>query len=273
MENVIKKFFIWVGLAGISLFFINRLFFFSPSFLEDFAAKITYPVVWVSSSLAQKVQEATQRKEKLESLMQRYQAMKIEYLELLIENTRLKATIRYDNLSKELREFQERYNFSSMILAKIIVKNITDDQHFFLLNKGTRDGIKKDMIALYKFHLVGRVTEVFDRYCKVILITDQTCKVSAYTSQTHSQGIVRGQNTFNRCTMHYVSHLFKVVDYDLILSSGQGLVFPEGFCLGRIIHHELKDKALYHEIEIEPIINFDAIEFCLLTDQSSFKLC
>jgi cell shape-determining protein MreC len=59
-----------------------------------------------------------------------------------------------------------------------------------------------------------------------------------------------------------------VKDFDLVLSSGQGLIFPEGFCLGRIKQHELKEKELYHKVVLEPLVNLQTVGFCLLLKSS-----
>ena len=84
----------------------------------------------------------------------------------------------------------------------------------------------------------------------------------------YANGIVIGQNMVNSCKMHYVSHLLDVVDDDLIISSGKGFVFPEGFCIGKIVKHCHSHDTLYHEIEIEPSVNLKSIKYCLLTDLS-----
>lgn len=272
MELVTKKIFTGIGIVALALFLSNRILFFSYGTLERVATSITYPVILVTKSCANGLKSIADRKLRYQELEQKYQQVKNLYLAVLDENIKLKATMRYDFLSKELREFQQRYNLEHLPLAKVLVKNITDDEHYLLINKGAKDGVNKNMTALYKFQIVGKVTDVFEHYSKVILITDQSCKVAAYTSQTNAQGIVRGLNDINRCVMNYVSHLSTIIDKDIILSSGQGLVFPEGFCLGKIIKHELKEKSLYHDLEIEPLLNLEALEFCLLTDQTPLKL-
>lgn len=271
MESLTKKILFGLGTIVFTLVAINRLFFFSSGYLEKISTAVTYPIIKISAWASTTMQTVCERKLAYAQLEEKYAILKEAYLATLAQNMQLKATIHYDNLSKELRDFQERYNLSHMMLAKILVKNITDDEHYFLVNKGLKQGIKKDMTAIYKFQLIGRVTDVFDDYAQVLLITDQRCKVAAYTSQTSSQGIVQGQNIINRCSMNYVSHLFKIVDHDLVISSGKGLVFPEGFCLGKITSHEIQDKALDHTIELEPLINMQALEYCLLTDHSGFK--
>ena len=42
-------------------------------------------------------------------------------------------------------------------------------------------------------------------------------------------------------------------------------MFPEGFCLGKIVSHVLQEKELYHRVEIEPLINLERLRYCLLT--------
>jgi rod shape-determining protein MreC len=119
---------------------------------------------------------------------------------------------------------------------------------------------------------LGKVTEVYPHFSKVVLITDQNCKVSSFTNSTEARGIVIGHNDSNFCKMEYVSHLVDVFDDDLVFSSGQGLVFPEGFCLGKIVKHQHSHNMLYHEIEIEPLIKLKKLKFCLLTDQTKINL-
>ena len=123
------------------------------------------------------------------------------------------------------------------------------------------------MVAVHNTQLVGRVSEVFPYHCKVILITDSGCKVAAHTARSKAHGIVVGTNIINTCSLSYVSHLQKINDDDMVLSSGQGLVFPEGFCLGRIAQHSV--NGLCHNIDIKPLIDFTKLEFCVLLNRDS----
>ena len=97
------------------------------------------------------------------------------------------------------------------------------------------------------------------------ILTDNNCKVSAFTNTDNAQGIVQGENKKNQCRLSYVSHLSKVQKGDFVFSSGQGLIFPEGFCLGKIKDYTTKD--LCHNIELETLIDFESLEFCLLINR------
>ncbi|MCF7899852.1 hypothetical protein K9L05_04390, partial [Candidatus Babeliales bacterium] len=87
-------------------------------------------------------------------------------------------------------------------------------------------------------------------FSKILLITDKRSKVSVFANNTGAVGISIGKNKINSFNMGYVSHLSKIENQDLIISSGQGLIFPEGFCLGKIKKFKLDN--LSYKIGIEP---------------------
>lgn len=271
MHPLLRKTLSLIAVGCLFLFLANRLLFFKQGFLERTTAKITYPFFWVSGGIASTIQSITAKKDSYNFLQAKHTQLQVDYMNVLDQLIALQATQQMYDKIKELVEFKERYNPDSTILAKVLVKNISSDEHYFLINRGTRDGMAKDMVALFKNHLIGRVSDVYDFYSKVVLITDQHCKIAAYTSKTRADGIVHGYNCINRCKLTYVSHLFKIENNDLVISSGQGLVFPEGFCLGKIITHSLQEKSLYHVIEIEPMVNLASINHCLIADASTIN--
>lgn len=271
MHPFLKKILSIVAMACLLSFLANRIMFYNQGLLERTAAKIVFPFFWISGNIASTIQSITAKKVAYNTLQEQYTQLCSDHAALLDEVITLRASEHVYNAIKELVEFKERYSPQDLTLAKILVKNISSNEHYFLVNRGTRHGIAKDMIALHQNHLIGRVSDVYDFYSKVLLITDQHCKIAAYTSKTHADGIVHGYNCINRCRLTYVSHLFKIEDKDLIVSSGQGLVFPEGFCLGKIVAHSLQEKSLYHLIDIEPIINLATITHCLLAHASAMR--
>ena len=271
MHPLLKKTVSCFVLACLLLFTTNRLVSFKQGFLEHTAAKITYPFLWVSGWIASTVHAMTTKRDTYHALQEKYTQLNTNYMNMLDELIALQAHQHlYENI-KELVEFKARYDHDNSVLAKVLVKNIASNEHYFLVNRGTRDGVSKDMVVLFKNHLIGRVSDAYDFYSKVILITDQHCKIAAYTSKTRADGIVHGYNCINRCKLTYVSHLFKIENNDLVISSGQGLVFPEGFCLGKIVQHSLQEKSLYHSVEIEPMVNLATINHCLIANASSIR--
>jgi rod shape-determining protein MreC len=118
------------------------------------------------------------------------------------------------------------------------------------------------MVAVYNSCLVGKVIEVYPWYCKVGLITDSECKIAAFCAKTTTNGILEGLNKDDVMMLRYVSHLSQVMEGDVIVSSGQGLIFPAGFGLGTIIH--IAKENLFYTIRVKPMIDLQSVQHCII---------
>ncbi|MBD3231909.1 rod shape-determining protein MreC [Candidatus Dependentiae bacterium] len=257
----------------IFLFFLisHKIFMFKIGILEQIAATINYPFLYISSKISYPLQVILNKRNSYQELEQKCINLEKENSKFLQENIKLKASLNFAINTQELLDFQKRYEIINAPLCKIIASNFSEHEHYYLINKGKIHGIKKDMIAIYKFQVIGRVTEVYRWHSKILLITDKNSKIAGYTNTTNAQGIVVGQNNPKTYKMEYVNHLSNVQPEDFIISSGQGLIFPEGFCLGKITNFQ-KTKELYYSIIVEPLVDLQNLNHCLLTNQEKISL-
>lgn len=163
--------------------------------------------------------------------------------------------------SKELHAFNRRFNMQGRV-SKILAKSFADTEQFFLIDAGTRDGVQKDAIVLYNSAVVGKVTEVFPLYSKVCLITDAQCKMGAYAARDRAQGIHEGRNLSEKTELTFVDHLSDISEGDIVLTNGNGLVFPEGYTLGTV--SKVAPDGLYKQVSVTPACDFERIEYCMI---------
>lgn len=215
-----------------------------PGLIEDIHAILAYPFItashWISSTCAASQEEKKSIKElkKLcEKLSSRYQELFAQYVDTCM-------SLRFVSATQELIDFRQRYNFDKAILGRVLTRTLTDAEQTIIINRGTFHGVKQNMVAIYKLQIVGRVLECYPHMSKIMLMTDKRSKIAGFTNTTNAGGIVVGKNSHNRSNMLYVSHLNEVIDEDFVFSSGQGLIFPEGFCLGKVVHREHKEREL-----------------------------
>jgi rod shape-determining protein MreC len=230
--------------------------------VDRFIFNITYPLLVATHSITGSLHGILESRASYAELVAekaRLEKLNVGYEE---ENIKLHALVNFEKRSRDLAEFSERYNLSNSLLAKILVSHFSDDEQYFILNRGRRDGVTKDMVALYKFQIVGRVTEVFECCSRLLLITDKSCKIAAYTDTGEYHGICKGTNHVNECVLTYIDRLVELKVDDLLFSSGQGLVFPEGYCLGKIDTFESQD--LYQQAHVTPLVDFQQLQFCYL---------
>jgi rod shape-determining protein MreC len=265
-----KKLFFTFFSIFLSAFVIQKIFFFRVGFAEKAASCAVYPIIRLSNFISKPIKKLFKNRRTYKQLLSYCQKLRTEREKLLHENIKLKALTHYAEKSADLREFRKRYQLEGALLAKVLTKTMTEQEQSMVVNRGTSHGIKKDMIAVYKFQLLGRVCEAFPFYSKIKLITDKQSKISAYANKTNTRGIVEGKNIVNKCDLKYISHLKALENDDLVFSSGQGLLFPEGFCLGKIT--KIKTKGVCHKVEIEPLIDLKSLEMCHLTNRSKMNL-
>lgn len=268
IKKIVLGFFCGLGLVLL----VQHVIVFKPGFIEHTGAMIAHPFLAVASKISTMVQSFQSKKITYEQLLDKYTNLHKRYEDLFTSYLDLRITSRFNEATEELLDFRQRYKFDQAILGKVLTKTINAGEHTAMLNRGSLHGVRNDMVAIYKLQIIGRVYECYPTMCKIMLITDKRCKVSGFTNATSAGGIVAGTNEPNRCEMMFVSHLSNIVDEDFVFSSGQGLVFPEGFCLGKIIAHSHTEKELYHAITLEPLIDFQTLQYCLLSSQEMINL-
>ena len=249
----------------VFIFVAHRVLFFTPGALEHYSSYLVYPVLVLQHKLVSPLKEYFAQRKSIAELQEQMMQLQGEHDTILAQNIELQGMISYAQDTKELVEFKQRYNFSQALLAQVLVKNFSEQSHFFLIDKGSNSGVQKDMVVIYKDCLIGRIGEVYPNYSKVVLISDQSCKVAAYCAQSKATGIYQGSNEEWSASLYHVSHLSSLEIGELILSSGDGLIFPRGFGLGKI--KEYQTEGLFHQIAIEPLVDLHAINHCYVVQK------
>lgn len=93
---------------------------------------------------------------------------------------------------RELLKMKEVYPDYEMVGARIISKEAGNWYHSFIIDKGSNDGIKKDMNVIYDNGLAGIVTDVSATNATVRAIIDDTSSVSGMLSKSTELCIVNG---------------------------------------------------------------------------------
>ncbi len=250
-----------VIILGVLVFFLgHRLFFVSSGMIKQASSYVVYPMLLFHRYTLEPIKTWFESRARAVELKVVIDDLREERDILLEENITLRATQSYLEDTRELREFSVRYNDAHLVTTQVLARHFSNCAHFFLIDVGSNQGITEDMVAVYRNCLVGRVTEVYPWYSKVRLITDAACKVAAYCVQTRASGIHEGVHKENETTLRYVSHLNDIREHDLVISSGEGLIFPQGFALGCIT--EIQLDGLYYVVTIKPLIDLQRLRYC-----------
>lgn len=244
----------------LSWFIVHRLVYMSPSFADYVASYFAYPIVTMQRVTVKPMMEFFNHKKNVQELITRMQGLQAERDKLFAENIELHATLDVHNSITELVEFKQRYDVEKAQLTQIIMKHISDEEQFILVDAGSNKGIEKDMVAVCNNCLVGKVSHVWPWYSKIVLITDSRCKVAVYSTDNQAVGIHHGCNQQDYSSLEHVSHLSTIDVGELVISSGEGLVFPRGFAVGTVA--ECNPGQLFHDVTVKPLVDINDIEYC-----------
>lgn len=238
-----------------------------PKSLEHYSANLIYPLLVLQNQVVTPVKNYFAKRVDYKNLQSLLNKVQQEHDQVLTENIELRGMIDHLQEVKELVDFKKRYNYENGLLAQVLVRNCSEQSQFYLVDRGSNDGVAVDMVALYKDCILGKVIEVYPRYSKILLITDCTCKVAAVCAQSKALGIYQGLNEEWQSKLEHVSHLSSIERDDLILSTGEGLVFPRGFALGKI--KKWSRDGLFYEVSVQPLVDVRALNHCYLVQKGT----
>ncbi len=202
------------------------------------------------------------------------------------ENTRLKKQLselrREVALTQELTKENERLlallalqdtrSFETIAVARVTAMSSYDGaDQFILINKGSKDGITKDMAVMTLDGLVGRVVETSTDTSKIKLITDPLSSVGCLVQRSRSSGIAKGQG-YGTIALTELTRESDVKKGDLIVTSGLGVIFPSGIPVARVTSVEKKEMGLFHDAQMQTVVDFNRLEEVAVVRANGYEL-
>ena len=145
---------------------------------------ISYVGMWLS--------DFTENFETLQEVKKENESLKEKVDDLTVDNNRLRQEQYELDRLKELYKLDQNYADYEKVGAHVIANNGTNWFGNFTIDKGSNDGIEKDMNVMAGSGLVGIVTEVGPNYAQVRSIIDDESNISGMTLSTSDLCMVRG---------------------------------------------------------------------------------
>jgi len=183
----------------------------------------------------------------LEDEITQFKSKEVSLQIIEFENQKLKQQLDDYLVSKDL------------IYAKIIIDNNSPYLKSFIINKGSRDGIKVGMVVLDQKYLVGKVIEVNFNSSRVLLLSDINSNIPISISPNNLQAIASGTGS-DYAKVNYLKkiHYDKISNESLVYTSGTGGLIKSGIPIGKVI--DFKNDDL-NEIKIQFFSDFSQLQY------------
>src|SRR5215472_4456615 len=180
------------------------------------------------------------------------------------ENDSLKLTISQlqskaaeaDRLAA-LLDFKKTHEKVPMVMARVIGASAGTASRTVEIDRGERDGIRRNMGVITPDGAVGKIIEVFRDNAQVLLLTDKDGGAGAMLVSSRIQGPVGGTGD-PLMMMKYVATDEEVKTGEKVVTSGMDKIFPRDIPVGTVV--EVKAGSPFKQIKVQPAAHLDRLE-------------
>jgi len=183
-------------------------------------------------------------------------------LAMKAENQRLREEIKLSGRLKDLLGYRERTGLPTTA-ASIVAYNSARWTRTAVINKGSRDGISRDMAVISPAGVVGRITDVTPSTATVLLNTDPRSNIESMVERTRVRAIAEGDGR-DGLILKYVRELDDVRAGDTVITSGFSGLFPKGLVIGEVTAVRKGRDNFFNHIEVTPAVDFKSLEDVLV---------
>lgn len=152
-----------------------------------------------------------------------YEALKARVQQLEVANQLMQDLQLENERLMKLFNFKEQYPNYEYIPARVIGRESDSWFFYFMLNRGTNDGVEKNMPVVNESGMVGTIIEAGPTWCKVMAIIDRMSAISVVVELSRDQGMAHGsgdpQGSDPACTIEHLTSQAEVVPGDKVVTS------------------------------------------------------
>ena len=201
----------------------------------------------------------------LQNTSRENEELKRENGTLKLQITQLQSKAGEADRLAALLKFRQTNVDVPMVSARVIGGSADSASQTIYLDRGERDGIRRNMGVITPDGVVGKVIESYKDTAQVLLLTDKDSGVGAMLVDSRVQKPVGGTGE-PLLVMKYISNEDNSVNPgDRIVTSGMDRIFPRDLPVGTIA--DIKAGNTFKQIRVRPAANLERLEevFVLLT--------
>lgn len=228
-------------------------------YLVDYPVRVVGSMQSMLTTKSQLIQENMQLHH--EQLMLEAQLQK--FLVLKEENSELKALLHTTRAS----------NVKAMA-AEILAVDTSTSRQILILNKGKKDTVYVGQPVLDAAGVMGQIVDVGWMTSSVLLISDSKCAVPVRNYRTGERAILVGTNKLDQLSLINLPKTASVLPGDLLVTSGLGRRYPEGYPVGRVkkVRHIAGEAFVTVDVEPEALLNRNRLALLIWPEKAEYAL-
>ncbi|HWC15037.1 MAG TPA: rod shape-determining protein MreC [Actinomycetota bacterium] len=171
----------------------------------------------------------------------------------------------------ELLELDEPWTAMETVNASVIGYAPSNYRWARLLDKGSDDGIRKNMAVVNAEGLVGKILSVGKHESVVLLLIDPKAAAGARVEGRRDTGKIQGNGEAEGLSLELIASDSDIAEGDLVVTSGYDAgVFPPGIPIGLVDEVVGDVRRPDQTIVVDPFVDFTALDYVrILLDTGS----
>lgn len=154
-----------------------------------------------------------------------------------------------------------------VIPARVVNNSVDKHDNLMTINKGTADGVQKDMGVVSGTGVVGIVYLAGEHYSVVIPALSSRSSISCKIEHTNYIGYLRWNGGLsNMAKVDEVPRHAHFKLYDRVVTSGYSSVFPPGIPVGKILHVYNSPDGLSYQLQVQLYTDFGNLQDVCVID-------
>lgn len=227
---------------------------------------ITYPFNYIKNVVGDYKELKNVKKDNdiLETSTSRIESIESENIELRRQLEALKEEL---NITYTLSDYE-------YLNATVISRNVGYWYNKITIDKGTYNGVKKDMVVINSNGLIGKVirTTTFTADVRLLTTSDTNNKISVHISNGDNNlyGLINGYDYENNILeLEGISNTRDVNIGDYVYTSGLGGIFPSGILIGSVTEITTDSYDLAKIIKVKPASDFNNLNYVSILKRKS----
>ncbi|CAK4069670.1 rod shape-determining protein MreC [Vibrio sp. MarTm2] len=157
------------------------------------------------------------------------------------------------------------------VVTEVMAVDTSPYRHQVVIDKGQIDGVYVGQPVANEKGIVGQVTFVSAHNSRVLLLTDSLSAIPVQVIRNDIRVIASGSGNMERINLDHIPISLDIQEGDLLLTSGLGGVYPEGYPVAHVANVERDNAREFALIEAEPVVDFERLRYLLLIWPSDLR--
>lgn len=194
--------------------------------------------------------------------------LKAQNQRLRRENERLRGELlQVPDHESQLRVLKDqlRLDFATdvaSVAAQVIDTSPSNFDSTIVVNRGSDEGVVKDMPVVVATGLVGRIETTQSHRSVVRLLTDPDVHVAVTLSQANVNAVTRGAGPGSRISLDFVPQGTKPGEAEKVFTSGlQGAAYPKGIPVAQVVSASTPNGANFMDVKAQPTADLGRLQY------------